>query len=523
MRFKGLILVILGLSPPALGIVPLSMEPDYAEAILAFHDKNYREVLRLLSPLVAKAAESEELLELAALAFKSLGMEKKSEAMYTRILDVLKARGAPAKEMAPYEFELGVLHFRSKRWADAAPLFRNSVAQEFNEVPASFFLGVVAMEQKEWGEAEESFSRVSKSLNTDLRLTSHLYLAQVHAATNAQSRMVRDYISARSEAQAELDKRGVPAAEKATAQNVFNQAIKALRPLKSSRFFGNLGLVTSYDTNVFSDASSIVASGGTKKATLKQSVLASLGYATPLLADWQVAATYRGSANKNFAAGTADAQFIQNDVTLAVNHSPLEETAFGLRVTGSALFQYLTASSRYEPYLMQVGAGPYIRRYLGDGWSLGAQGSFLIRNQNTDASLVETFHRSGTEPEVRVSLQKDSRATFFNPGIELTASLRNTKGTEFRSKFVQVDLTNSSYLSPAVQIVTGVAGALTLYGVRPDGPRQDTSLTLRLGTSLRLFSDFYFIGDVQWINNATAVTAYEYQRTVGSAGVTYNF
>jgi len=311
--------------------------------------------------------------------------------------------------------------------------------------------------------------------------------------------------------------------EKNVVQRVLQNATAALKPLKKHTFFGSVGLITSYDTNVFSDANNVALSGGSKKASLKETLQASIGYASPLASEWQTVFNYRGNGNKNFNAESADGQFVQNELNFYLNNTPLEETAFGIKLGGQHLFQYASASSKFEPYQLQLSAGPYLRLQLAKTLALNVQGNFYYRNVAVDSALDAQFHRSGTEEEIKVMLQRDTHHIYFNPSFEITASLRGTKGTEFQSKFFQGELSNTAYFTNAIQGVLGVSYAKSMFDARPDGSRSDGTLNFRLGISIRLLKSLYWINDAQLSSNASNVDTYAYSRNLFSSGINFSF
>jgi len=508
---------------PTYASVPTQIEPDYAEAILAYHDKDYAQVLRLLSPFLNEETRSEELLEIAALTYKSLGQEKKSEKLYQQIISLLKNRNASAAEVIPYEFELAMFHYRAKRWEEATRIFKRAINLNFNEVPARFFLGVMAIDKKDWETAQASFQRVSQSPNLELALSSHLYLAQVYAGLGSQSRMVNEYVIAHSQARNESRNKERTEEDRVMAGKVYKLADKILKPLKRHTIFGGVGLITSYDTNVFSDAVSVVSSGGSKKVSLKETLQASIGYASPLLDEWQIVLSYRGNGNKNINPETFDAQFVQNEVTLNVNHSPLDASSFGLKLSGLYLFQFRSVSSSFEPYLAQGSAGPYWKFQFANGWAFGGQANYYFRNQYQDATLSETVHRSGPEAEGKVNLLWNTHATYFNPMLELSANKRMTKGTEYQSLAYGAEFSNTSYVGSSLQLLLSLAYGKATFDVRPDGPRADTILTGRVAATVGLLKNLQWINDVQIISNTSNVELYAFTRNVFSSGLNWSF
>ncbi len=503
--------------------VPTEFEPDYAEAILAFHDRNYPEVIRILSPMLEKETRSEELLEIAALTYKYLGQEKKTEKLYGEILQLLRTRNVSPLDLIPYEFELAVIQYRNKKWTEAERMFKRAIALQFNEIPSWFFLGIIAMDKRDWATAEASFTTVSQSPNLELALSSRLYLAQVYANQNSQARMVNEYVMAYDQARGELKKKELKEEDKTMLGKVLKVAEKALKPLKKHTVFGGIGLVSSYDTNVFSDATDTSASGGTKKASLKESLQASLGYASPLVDEWQFVLSYRGNGNKNFNAETLDAQFLQNDLALNLTHAPLESSYLGLKVGTAYLFQYVSASGNWEPYELQLIAGPYWRTQFSNGWAIGGQANLNRRSLYQDSALDAIYHRSANEIEIKLNTQQDNHAKFFNPTLELTGMLRPTEGTEYRSKFVQLELSNNSYLTSGIQILLSASGGKTIYDAREDGTRSDMTLTGRFALSIRLLKSLQWVNDVQVIKNSSNVALYDYARNVFSSGITASF
>src|SRR5687767_970952 len=82
---------------PARAAVPSKLEPDYAEAVLAFHAKDYGRSIRLLNELLAQAPAVVEAMELKALVQKSSQDDAAAYKTYRDLIDVKRKQGASAK------------------------------------------------------------------------------------------------------------------------------------------------------------------------------------------------------------------------------------------------------------------------------------------------------------------------------------------------------------------------------------------------------------------------------------------
>src|SRR4051812_20910866 len=89
--------------------IPSSLEPVYAEAVLAYHSNKPDRALSLLSQLLQKSPDSPEFLELQALCLKAANNDAKAADVYTHLIGLKKS----PSERGPYRFELGSLRFKS--------------------------------------------------------------------------------------------------------------------------------------------------------------------------------------------------------------------------------------------------------------------------------------------------------------------------------------------------------------------------------------------------------------------------
>lgn len=164
--FLSIAALVVGSTRLSAGI-PSSLEPKYSEAVLAYNSKQFDRSIRLLKELLRQNPNLPEFLELEALSFKASNQDTKAAETYTRLLKVKIA--APSQETAPYQFELGSLHFKAGDFDKAEPEFQSALDSGFNPGAAHFFLGMIAFRKGDWLAAETHLEKFRAFSVPDLR------------------------------------------------------------------------------------------------------------------------------------------------------------------------------------------------------------------------------------------------------------------------------------------------------------------------------------------------------------------
>jgi tetratricopeptide (TPR) repeat protein len=152
------------------------IEVGYADAVLAFNNKNFRKALEHLDRLLAISPQHVPSLELQALTLRSQGDDPRSLTTYRRLIQL-----KPEAERGPYYFEAAMIFYKNKRYAEARPLFERAITTKFNVGASHFFLGNIAFQSDAWARAERHFAAVLRDAPEDLRLASHYYVGILQA------------------------------------------------------------------------------------------------------------------------------------------------------------------------------------------------------------------------------------------------------------------------------------------------------------------------------------------------------
>jgi len=148
---------------------------------------------------------------------------------------------------------------------------------------------------------------------------------------------------------------------------------------------------------------------------------------------------------------------------------------------------------------------------------------FHYQKNQLDPQVSEALQRSGWEQEGRLTLQWDTHARMVNPSLSVLGSYRRTQGTEYRSKMLQAELTNTAYLTDSLQFLLGISAGETSYPERAEKLRSDFGITFHSALGWRLSKVFQTILDAQYIQNPSNVSLYTFSRLLVSGGVNIVF
>jgi tetratricopeptide (TPR) repeat protein len=516
------------LAMPARAEVPSALEPAYAEAVLAYNGKEYPKAVSMLDGLIAKDAKISEFYELKALSLKMMKDPVKASEVYQALIKAKTADSRPEREIAPYHFELGQIVFEKGDYASAKEHFTYAMRSGFNPSPSHFFLGMTNYRTKSWAESEAAFREVVRGDVEDLKPSAHFYIGQIALQTGNAGGATQSLFAARNAAKEQIDGKETGVETRKMAQTVYEQADASLKPFNRAKLFGNVTLVTGYDSNVLSVPSAQSASGtGTGQGSVKETLQAGLGYMTSPMNTYQWVPSYRASYNYNFNRDVRNGEFLTHDVSLYVTRNPLSASHWGLKLGGNFTFQNQvspdTDSGSLKPYSLQASVGPYIRRELARKVLLGIEVYATPGKNYLDDEVPETYARSGFGLTSRVSLRNDTGATWWNPGVSVGYDLNGTKGEEYNSKGLIFGVTNAMNLSDATRFGFTADFSPISYSKRLGESRSDKMLALDLNVNQKLGERTSLVGDVQFINNTSnLVDIYQYKRLVVSAGLGYS-
>jgi hypothetical protein len=521
------LVMILTLGTLARAEVPSALEPQYAEAVLSYNEKDYAKTVSALNALIAQEPGVFEFLELKALTLKAMKDPHAIDAYGSLIKLKTAAKGAP-KELATYHFELGQLYFDKGDYAHARESLTYAMKMGVNVYPSHYFLALIHFKSGEWEQAEAEFRQVLRGDVDDLKPSAHFYIGEIALQTGYAPGATKSFFAARTQAKAELDSTETVPETRKMAQQVYDQADAGLKPFSSSKWFGNATLLTGYDSNVLSVPSSQVSTGtGTGIRSVKETLQAGLGYMTSPLNTVQWVPSYKGSFNYNFNENVRDGQFISHDVSLYATKGALDATSWGLKLEGVFVFQDqvdpATNKGTFKPYSLVGSVGPYYRTEIARKTLLGGEIDVQPGRNYLDPSVPDAFKRSGIEYLAKFYLKKDSGNRWWNPGASVGFDVNSTTGSEYESKGLTFGVADALHLGDSTNVNLSVDFSPVSFAQRLGDPRYDKMVALDANLSQKLTEKCSLVGDVQYIDNLSNITdVYQYTRLVVSAGLGYS-
>ena len=525
------VVILLGLALTGGSVVraeiPNALEPFYSEAVISFNNKEFDKSLKLLDPLIQSNPEVLEFLELKALAFKATKNEAGTLEVYSQILDKGKAAGKSPKELAPYHFELGVIHFNNSRYKEATPHLVESARYSFNVAPARFFLGTIAFKGAKWAAAESNFAAVTVSDVDALRPAASFYLGQVALKTDSPSTAIQNFYDARKQSQDQLSDTRSSEETKKAAQQIFDATTQVLKPYENGQAFGGIALLSGYDSNVLSvpsDATSYFASGA---GSIKETLQLGFGYATAPLNSVQIVPSYKGGFNYNLNSDTRSGEFMLHDLSVYMTKNPLARTSYGLKFQAThnsqAQVDYTTQKSSLQGYSLSGSVGPYFRHDLSKKLQFFGETYFQPQKYLQESTGYQDTNRSGRQFLTHVGLKNDNGNLFWNPGATLNVDINHTEGVEFRYNGFGITLTDNIRWSELTKTLVSLDYNHLSYPSRPTTARTDNVISIDFSTTYQWKKKISLLGDVQYTHNGSNITdSYLFNRTVISLGISYS-
>jgi tetratricopeptide (TPR) repeat protein len=534
-----LFLFLLGLIPIQVRAEVLpSLEPVYADAVLAYNGRDYNRALQILNDLMNQQPNTPEFMELAALTLKNNQDETGSAELYQKLIALREGESRPAVEIAPYYFELGLIRYHEGNIPEAKSYLEKSFQAGVNLAPARYFLGQIALKDNDLNSAEKDFTYVIDSGFEDLRGASQLYLGQIFLRQGATSAAIQSFYAALDESRKpRYSLSATPQRRRVTAE-VYRSAESALRPFHKSGFFGSVGLGTAFDSNVLALGSGVSGTSGSSTPsgapTIKEVLNGNVGYFSSPLNTIQVLPIYRTSLNINFNTATLNGEYYTHDLSLYLTKGALAKTGYGFKTGMSYTLQDqpdLSNSRNFTTYSALLTLGPYLRYEPKPKVIVNVEANFVPGRFFTDATLAtgSTNQRSGVDYNLKGSIRNDEGRKFWNPGASLLFDYNNTAGTEFNSVSVTAEVNNGFHFSERLNAYFSGGFGYARYDRTPNPQRFDKLITLGLYPSYRLSAHYSLFAEVQYTqdyvtcDDSQVVGTYQYNRIVTSLGLTFTF
>ena len=503
------------------------LEPDYAEAVLAYNAQNFDRAMMILEVLKKKSPNTTEFLELNAIILKSQRKDSEASQVYRQLIQLKTKEGKDRKEIAPYAFELGMYRFNEKKLDQAEQYLNFALRNQFNKEMCQFYLGMIATHKMDWDKAEKAFKSVIASEIEEIKPAAHFYLAQSYFKSGSTSSGFGQLRLAKSKAEKVIAQENASNEIKQMSEQIKTAADAALKPFDKTQKFGNFNLLTGYDTNVLLVPSNIPGNANVSgKETLK--TLLSLGYgiATSPVKEFQFVPSVKFNLNKNWNRESATGEFSDVTASLYVSRYALSSLVFGLKTENIAIFQNdynsTTGKSKYRLYNTSLGIGPYTRWEVSRKWTINADFLFRKLDFNNEADLQQTLRRTGTAYGFKVSGMQKTNKKYFNPVYTVRAEFGKTEGTEFDSNAFGFGISNIMKLSK-IDLVQNIDFTKTKFP-NSTADRSDNLIVLGLVATKKIGPRWSVMATADYTKNtSTDEQSYTYDRMTTNAGVSYVF
>lgn len=526
----GILFFIWITTPAAHAEVPDALEPEYSEAVIAYNAKDYRKAIGFLDPLILKSPQVSEFLELKALSLKASQNDPESAKVYAALIQNKRKEKRPESELAPYQFELAMILQRTKRFDLSRRYFESALEQNFNPGVCHMYLGMAAFNSGEWQSAERHFNGVVASETNELKPAAYFYLGQAYTKMEYPSGATQNFVNARNSSRAAIDSEGSDPESRKIAQQIFISTEQALAPYDRGQLFGHAGILTGYDSNVAAIPSTVTSAAETSgKATIKNTLLAGVGYASSSLGAFQFVPSYKGSIDYNLNKDARASQFATNVVSLYVTRSPLARLSYGMKLEGDLQFKNdvdpATKAGTYRIYSKGGSFGPYLRYEAAKRVLLSLE--FTINPVKYDQDSTDPNsdqRRSGTGSALRLAIQNDQGTKYFNPTAALQLSSTGSQGREYDAGEMALAASNFMRFSEKLDVSPGLNYSRSSYSKRSSGERKDKLFNFQVVGSYKIKPKWTILGNLDYTTNSSTVEAtYSYNRVSMASGITYSF
>jgi hypothetical protein len=495
----------------------ISLEPMYAEAVIAYNSKQPGEALRILDNVLKAKADYIQALELKSLVLKDLGKPRESQANYERLI-----KATPPAKAGPYHFELAVLYFNQGKGKekDSIPHFEEAIRRGFNVTASHFFLGLAYFSQGEnqskLVESEKHFNAVAVSDSAELKPASHYYLGLINFKRGYGSQGTQELIEARGLA------RSLP--DDPMAKDISKAVDAALAPYGKGQWFGNISLLQSFNGNVSSLPNSATLPELTSgEKTFQTLLVAGLGRMSSPLNAVQWVASYRGGFNLNYNSAASAYQFLTHTFDVYLTAQPLARTNYGIKFEGNFSMSDqgsgATGSSSFQlrKYSLTGEFGPYLRSELKRGLLFSMEAFYRPQNYFTQPDV------SGNAAVLRSALNYDRSSSWWNPGGFLSIERNRADGAAYRYYGAGAGINDQMRLNDRTTLTGSISLNLNQY-LESDPQRFDKLVILRLSGLRQLTPKWSLVADASYqINYSNQSDLYYYTQPVVSFGAGYSF
>ncbi|NBV50516.1 hypothetical protein EBR78_04760 [bacterium] len=499
--------------------VPTKWEGLFTRASAAIQMGDWKSAETHLSSLRKALPEEPEVLELQALTYKSTDRLIDAKNTYLKLYKGTKVGDRNSKR-GLYAFELGNVAYALKNKKRSEQFLKESISLDVNPNESHFILGKLAFEGNRWEESRHHFQKAVDSFQ--LKPTAHWYLAQVATKQNQISDAITSFVEAKESALSQLGQDTlVTASTQQLARQVLKNSETELRSYDQSSWMTQVGITSSYDSNVLYIPNATDAAQDSNLDSFKQSLNWQVQYASSPVRYFQYVGNYQGSINYNFNQETKGGQFFTHDLSHFITRGFLKTWSYGLKVAGSGIFQYQTDA--YRPFSLTGTIGPFANWKLGRRGQLGAEAFFSPTKNYLDDSLPTNIHRSGWEQTVRVYWASKSNERLWSPSVFLSGVLMRPEGTEFRGRKLSLDGVNSMFLNRKVFLSQSVGLSGAWFSERELSSRSDTGLTGAVSAGYQWTDALALTAQVDYLRNLSSDPSFRYDRVGVNVSGNYRF
>ncbi len=499
--------------------LPTSAESAYERAVIAFNQSNFDKSLGLLDEALQIAPKATVALELRALNQKAKGLDAAALKTYAELL-----RSGPASQKFKYYFEIGCLLHKAKRYAQARPYLHASLSGGFNLGANHFFLGLIDYEDKQFDEAERHFVAVTRSEAVELYGLSYFYLGVVYYRMGYTIGAIRGMRYARTAV--EPWKNSSDASQRRSGEDVTDTARKILKAVDHVTWFGNLSLLTQYDSNVTLLSDAITSPAQTSgKSTLKEILTGGGGFMSSPARMFQAVVTYRAFLNYNMNPDAKSFDFFSHLPAVYLNYKPFLRLTPGVKVEGNYTFQNQAgAGTSFElhPYSLTGELGPYARYEVNPHFFLQLDALYKPKKYYGDPLTGQDI-RSGGGSIFRGTAEYTSPWKLFQPTLYLAYETDGATGHNWSFTSAGLGFNNVMKFSAINTMSAGFDFSLPRYSERIP-VREDTYYGLHLAWVHELTRHFSTVCNLTFKGTHSNLPAlFEYSRFFGGAGFNYTF
>jgi len=499
--------------------LPSEAEATFAKASLALQEGNKQEASVQIDELLKNYPEEPQVLELQALLKKSNSEWANSRKIYLKLVSLAKKTGISHK-IPIYAFELGNIAYKQGDLKGAHRFLRSAVRGNFNIEASEFLLGKIDLEKNQWTQAREHFEAASKS--PAFSSAAKLYIAQAYQKDERVTDALGAYVDAKELAQANIQNgQSISEETRFLAQQVLKNSEKELRSYNKSEWIKEVGLATSYDSNVLFLPNLGDAASASTQASLKQTASWRLRYASNPTERWQYLGTYGGSINYNFNQDTQRGQFLSQDFTQFITRGFLKSTQYGFKLGATGIFQFQT--NAYKPFNLTGSFGPFAKVALSDSWSLGFEAFFQPGRNFLDPGLSDSAKRSGWDQIIRTYFSSREMNSYWNPSVFITGTFLRPSGSDFSGTRLNFDFANSMYLSKTIFLAQTAGISAARYPNRTSGERNDQGFSAGLSAGYQVSQGLALLAYLDYGHNYSTDSNFHYDRWSTTLSANYHF